>query len=143
MNKKQRAEISAFYDLYKKEKGEKKMPDMNENAETQQEYFGKVKKISAEDLQDKNTVSYKLGEIMEMDADFVTLLNFVDWYSPTKEVNEKLTKIIRHIAGQIGTIEKDAKTIIQEGLAVMFREGESYDPVQLEYYNKANRFLKS
>ena len=119
------------------------MPDMNENAETQQEYFGKVKKISAEDLQDKNTVSYKLGEIMELDADFVTLLNFVDWYSPTKEVNEKLTKIIRHIAGQIGTIEKDAKTIIQEGLAVMFREGESYAPVQLEYYNKANRFLKS
>jgi hypothetical protein len=119
------------------------MPDMNENAETQQEYFGRVKKISAEDLQDKNTVSYKLGEIMELDADFVTLLNFVDWYSPTKEVNEKLTKIIRHIAGQIGTIEKDAKSIIQEGLAVMFRDGGSYDPAQVEYYNKATHFLKS
>jgi hypothetical protein len=118
------------------------MPDMNENAETQQEYFGKVKKISAEDLQDKNTVSYKLGEIMELDADFVTLLNFVDWYSPRKEVNEKLTKIIRHIAGQIGTIEKDAKSIIQEGLAVMFRDGGSYDPAQVEYYNKATHFLK-
>lgn len=119
------------------------MPDMKENAETQQEYFGKVKRISAEDLRNKNTVSYKIGEIMEMDADFITLLNFVDWYSPTKEVNEKLTKIIRHIASQIGTIEKDAKTIIQEGLAVMFREGESYDPAQLEYYNKATHFLKS
>lgn len=57
-------------------------------------------KISAEDLQNENTISYKMGEIMEMDADFVTLLNFVDWYSPTKEVNEKLTKMLRHIAGQ-------------------------------------------
>ena len=48
----------------------------------------------------ENTISYKMGEIMEMDADFVTLLNFVDWYAPTKEVNENLTKMLRHIAGQ-------------------------------------------
>ena len=26
-------------------------------------------KISAEDLQNENTISYKMGEIMEMDAD--------------------------------------------------------------------------
>ena len=39
------------------------MPDMNENAETQQEYLGKVKRIGAEDLQNENTVSYKMGEI--------------------------------------------------------------------------------
>ena len=77
-------------------------------------------KISAEDLQNENTVSYKMGEIMEMDADFVTLLNFIDWYSPTKEVNEKLTKILRHIAGQtyhnqtkIEEAEKLAEQVIQ------------------------------
>ena len=122
MNKKHKSEINAFYEMYKKEKGEKMFNKFK---------CGKVKKISAEDLQDKN-----------LDADFVTLLNFVDWYSPTKEVNEKLTKIIRHIAGQIGT-EKDAKSIIQEGLAVMFRVGGSYDPAQVEYYNKATHFLKS
>ena len=66
-------------------------------------------KISAEDLQNENTISYKMGEIMEMDADFVTLLNFVDWYSPTKEVNEKLTKMLRHIAGQ--TYQNQTKVV--------------------------------
>ena len=91
------------------------MPDMNENAETQQEYFGKVKPISAEGLQNENTTTYKMGEIMEMDADFVTLLNFVDWYSPTKEVNEKLTKMLRHIGSQTyqnQTKIEEAKEII-------------------------------
>ena len=76
------------------------MPDMNEKSETQQEYLGKVKSISAEGLQSENTNSYKMGEIIEMDADFVTLLNFIDWYSPTREVNEKLTKMLRHIGSQ-------------------------------------------
>ena len=115
---------------------------MNENAETQQEYFGKVKRISAEDLQNENTVSYKMGEIMEMDADFVTLLNFVDWYSPTKEVNEKLTKMLRRIAVQFSQIEKEAKAIVKEGLQVMFVDGETYSPLQYEYYKKAENFLK-
>ena len=118
------------------------MPDMNENAETQQEYLGKVKPISAEDLQNENTVSYKMGEIMEMDADFVTLLNFIDWYSPTKEVNEKLTKILRHIAGQYSQIDKEAKAIVKEGLQIMFVDGEIYNPLQVEYFKKAEKFLK-
>lgn len=99
-------------------------------------------KISAEDLQNENTVSYKMGEIMEMDADFVTLLNFVDWYSPTKEVNEKLTKMLRHIAVQFSEIEKEAKAIVKEGLQIMFVDGETYNPLQLEYYKKAENFLK-
>ena len=93
------------------------MPDMNENAETQQEYLGKVKPISAEDLQNENTSPYKMGLIMEMDADFVTLLNFVDWYAPTKEVNEKLTKMLRHIGSQTyqnQTKIEEAKGIIRE-----------------------------
>lgn len=84
----------------------------------------------------------KMGEIMEMDADFVTLLNFIDWYSPTKEVNEKLTKIIRHIAGQYSQIEKEAKAIVKEGLQVMFTDG-TFNSLQMEYYNKAQLFLKS
>ena len=99
-------------------------------------------KISAEDLQNEKTISYKMGEIMEMDADFVTLLNFVDWYAPTREVNDKLTKILRHIAGQYSQIEKEAKAIVKEGLQTMFVEGETYNPLQLEYYNKAKEFLK-
>ena len=99
-------------------------------------------KISAEDLQNEITVSYKMGEIMEMDADFVTLLNFIDWYSPTKEVNEKLTKILRHIAGQYSQIEKKAKAIVKEGLQTMFVDGETYNPLQVEYYKKAEKFLK-
>ena len=115
---------------------------MNENAETQQEYLGKVKRIGEEDLQNENTISYKMGEIMEMDADFVTLLNFVDWYSPSKEVNEKLTKMIRHIAMQFSQIEKEAKSIVKEGLQIMFVDGETYSPLQVEYYNKAENFLK-
>jgi len=99
-------------------------------------------KISAEDLQNENTISYKMGEIMEMDADFVTLLNFVDWYAPTKEVNEKLTKILRHIAGQFSQVEKEAKAIVKEGLQIMFVDGEQYNPLQIEYYKKAEKYLK-
>jgi hypothetical protein len=74
-------------------------------------------KISAEDLQNENIISYKMGVIMEMDADFVTLLNFIDWYSPTREVNDKLTKMLRHIGSQTyqnQTKIEEAKEIIRE-----------------------------
>lgn len=73
---------------------------------------------------------------------FVTLLNFVDWYSPTKEVNEKLTKMLRHISVQFSQIEKEAKAIVKEGLQIMFVDGETYSPLQFEYYKKAENFLK-
>ncbi len=114
------------------------MPDMNENAETQQEYFGMVKPISAEDLQNENSISYKMGEIMEMDADFVTLLNFVDWYSPTKEVNEKLTKMLRHIGSQ--TYQNQTK--IEEAKELAKQVIQYYPACPKSVYIMAEKFLK-
>ena len=104
-------------------------------------------KISAEDLQNENTISYKMGEIMEMDADFITLLNFVDWYSPTKEVNEKLTKMLRHIGGQTyqnQTKIEDAKTLIR-ALRLIIEDvcdTNFLSKTCKETLTKADRFLK-
>ena len=120
------------------------MPDMNEKSETQQEYLGKVKPISAEGLQNENTVSYKMGEIMEIDADFVTLLNFIDWYSPTKEVNEKLTKMLRHIGSQTyqnQTKIEEAKEIIRTFLNMPMPNNEEVFTDVGAFLSKAEAFI--
>lgn len=99
-------------------------------------------KISAEDIQNENTTSYKMGEIKECDFEILSLLNFIDWFAPTKKVNDDLSKMVRHLAQQIDYTEREAKYIVDMGLKVMFVEGENYNPIQLEYYNKAKDFLK-
>ena len=104
-------------------------------------------KISAEDLQNENTNTYKMGEIMEMDADFVTLLNFVDWYSPTREVNDKLTKMLRHIGSQTyqnQTKIEDAKALIR-ALRLIIEDVCDVNFLSKtckETLTKADRFLK-
>jgi len=86
--------------------------------------------------------NYKLGEVKECDFDIISLVNFIDWFAPTKEINDDLTKKVRYLANQISYTEKRAKEIVDMGLKVMFEEGETYTPLQLEYYNKAKDFLK-
>ena len=54
-----------------------------------------------------------------------------------------LTKKVRYLANQIFYIEKQAKEIVDMGLKVMFEEGETYNPIQQDYYNKAKDFLKN
>lgn len=88
-------------------------------------------------------ISYKIGEIKECDFEILSLLNFIDWFAPTKQVNDDLSKMVRHLEQQIDYTEKEAKNIVDMGLKVMFEEGETYKPIQLEYYNKAKDFLKS
>ena len=87
-------------------------------------------------------INYKLGEVKACDFDIISLLNFIDWFAPTKEINDDLTKKFRYLANQISYTEKRAKEIVDMGLKVMFVEGETYNPIQLEYYNKAKDFLK-
>lgn len=86
-------------------------------------------------------INYKLGEIKEIDFELLSLLNFIDWFAPSKDINNDLSKKVRHIANEIDYIERQAKEIIKEGLQVMFVEGETYNPIQLEFYEKAKRFL--
>ena len=88
-------------------------------------------------------INYKLGEVKECDFDILSLLNFIDWFAPTKEINEDLTKKVRYLANQIFCIEKQAKEIVDMGLKVMFEEGETYNPIQQDYYYKAKEFLKN
>ena len=88
-------------------------------------------------------INYKLGEVKECDFNILSLLNFIDWFAPTKEINEDLTKKVRYLANQIFYIEKQAKEIVDMGLKVMFKEGETYNTIQEDYYNKAKDFLKN
>ena len=88
-------------------------------------------------------INYKLGEVKESDFDIISLLNFIDWFAPTKEINEDLTKKVRYLANQIFYIEKQAKEIVDMGLKVMFEAGETYNQIQQDYYNKAKDFLKN
>ena len=88
-------------------------------------------------------INYKLGEVKECDFNILSLLNFIDWFEPTKEINEDLTKKVRYLANQIFYIEKQAKEIVDMGLKVMFKEGETYNTIQEDYYNKAKDFLKN
>lgn len=86
-------------------------------------------------------INYKLGEIKEIDFEILSLLNFIDWFAPSKDVNNDLSKKVRHIANEIDYIDKQAKEIIKECLQVMFVEGETYNPLQLDFFKKAKRFL--
>ena len=88
-------------------------------------------------------INYKQGEVKECDFNILSLLNFIDWFAPTKEINEDLTKKVRYLANQIYYIDKQAKEIVDMGLKVMFKEGETYNPIQQDYYNKAKDFLKN
>ena len=56
-------------------------------------------KISAEDLQNENTISYKMGEIMEMDADLQRKIK--------RQRGGKMKEIVIQIKGQI---EDDVST---------------------------------
>ena len=84
----------------------------------------------------------ELDEVKECDFDIISLLNFIDWFAPTREINDDLKKKVRCLANQISYTEKRAKEIVDIGLKVMFVEGETYNPLQLEYYNKAKDFLE-
>ena len=51
-------------------------------------------------------INYKLGEVKECDFDIISLLNFIDWFAPTKEINDDLTNKVRYLANQISYTEK-------------------------------------
>ena len=67
----------------------KTMPDMNENAETQQEYFGKVR------TDNTKTLYNALNKIAELEAQIENIRYYLDNEIPHDLINEATTKIWR------------------------------------------------